>query len=176
MDTKTIIILGFLFMVLYLILFSYYLVSNGFKKDLLGVYTIGRLSFLFTTCLYIFAPKLTPIVMSLSALGAFTGLCIEAYCLTYLNKETSNKRLYNFIIYSLIWSLIYAIFSKEVSLRVIIASIYYISIFVFVFYRNSIKKGSTRVQHFIGILSFLFVLVNIDRGITSYFGENPITI
>ena len=176
LDPKTVILLGFIFTIFSSVAIVYYLIDQKLKRKATLFFSIGHLFAVLTAGLYVFTKEYTPFIMSLSAWFAFNSVMLECYGLLYVNKKGSNTIILSLISYTVFFCILYSIYSSDVITRVLIASIYHMSIFSYFGYQLIFGKRNTKTQNFLGFFGFLFVMINVYRGITAIYNNQQHTI
>ena len=176
MDIKTLLLLIFFFQLITLVFFGFNVIFSNFKNKLITYYTLGRISLTISASLAIFVPNLTYIWISLISFFAFTGMTFELFCLMNVNREPNIKSLIRIQSYTLIYSLLYFIFSTNMVIKLLITSLFFASIFGYFVY-NVIKSNIlSKIKLLINIIGIAFVISNIVRALYSVTTSNNIDL
>ncbi|MCG8581746.1 MAG: HAMP domain-containing histidine kinase [Bacteroidales bacterium] len=176
-DSKALMSMMFIGQILSIIVFTYYWISYRNVDSKIKTYTIGKALQAFAPLLsLLFSNDLAPFIMTITVFFFYPGIAIEAYCLVYFKQNNNRKQLLLLLAVSALALVIYAPVSGNIMQRVIVTSIYYSFIFLFIFIKSVFPKGNTNIQRLVGWIALLVFIINIIRGLASAFSNQALEL
>lgn len=128
--------------------------------------------------------ELDSILMLTANIFLFAGSSIEIYSMIRINKRNYKSLKTHLVIITSLAISLYAIFSHDITGRVVVNATFIAIIFSYLFVHFALKKENTRMQIIIGWMALGFASINLLRGVFTItsgvslplFSEEPVQI
>ncbi|MAD96897.1 MAG: hypothetical protein CMB99_06165 [Flavobacteriaceae bacterium] len=159
----TFVLFGFF---MWITIFIIHIVIYRGNEENLKSYVFGK-SLQFIVCLlyYLYPDRIDNSLIVITTPLLYIGCAIEIY-MYYLYSGKETKRAKKQIIWlTAISILAFILSSQNVTIRVVVTSLYFVLLYSFLIYGYTLNQNSTQIQKTMGWIAVIFVVANAARGI-----------